>query len=198
MLPLLAEKVTTFKGMTPVVVALRNEALKPHHWEQIEAAIHSDIERGDNFTLGYLLELKVNEYREEIETVSTAATQENVLEEMLAKVENAWKPLEFIVNTYKESKDVFILGGVDDVMAVLEETQVLVQTILGSRFVGPMQKRVDEWEKSCDSSRRRSTSGSRCSGRGCTSSRYSRRPTFGGSCPTSTRTSTRSTRCGLI
>ena len=147
MLPLLAEKVTTFKGMTPVVVALRNEALKPHHWEQIEAAIHSDIERGDNFTLGYLLELKVNEYREEIETVSTAATQENVLEEMLAKVENAWKPLEFIVNTYKESKDVFILGGVDDVMAVLEETQVLVQTILGSRFVGPMQKRVDEWEK---------------------------------------------------
>ena len=36
---MLAEKVTTFKGMTPVVVALRNEALKPHHWEQIEAAI---------------------------------------------------------------------------------------------------------------------------------------------------------------
>ena len=35
----------------------------------------------------------------------------------------------------------------DDVLAVLEETQVLVQTILGSRFVGPMQKRVDEWEK---------------------------------------------------
>ena len=25
--------------------------------------------------------------------------------------------------------------------------QVLVQTILGSRFVGPMQKRVDEWDK---------------------------------------------------
>ena len=35
----------------------------------------------------------------------------------------------------------------DDVLAVLEETQVLVQTILGSRFVGPMQKRVDEWDK---------------------------------------------------
>ena len=33
------------------------------------------------------------------------------------------------------------VGGMDDVLAVLEETQVLVQTILGSRFVGPMQKR---------------------------------------------------------
>ena len=130
-----------------MVVALRNEALKAHHWEQIETAIHTTIDRGDGFNLGYLLELKVNEYREEIETISTAATQENVLEEMLAKVENAWRDNEFVVNSYKESKDVFILGGVDDVMAILEETQVLVQTILGSRFVGPMQKRVDEWEK---------------------------------------------------
>ena len=146
-LPLLADKVTTFKAMTPVVVALRNAALKAHHWEQIETAIHTTIDRGDGFNLGYLLELKVNEYREEIETISTAATQENVLEEMLAKVENAWRDNEFVVNSYKESKDVFILGGVDDVMAILEETQVLVQTILGSRFVGPMQKRVDEWEK---------------------------------------------------
>ena len=66
---------------------------------------------------------------------------------MLAKVEGAWKNLEFTVNMYKEQKDVFILGGMDDVLAVLEETQVLVQTILGSRFVGPMQKRVDEWDR---------------------------------------------------
>ena len=138
---MLKEKVDVFKGLVPVVVALRNDALKEHHWTQIEEVIHQEIDRGENFTLGYLLELHVNEYREQIETVSTAATQEGVLEEMLAKVEGAWKNLEFTVNMYKEQKDVFILGGMDDVLAVLEETQVLVQTILGSRFVGPMQKR---------------------------------------------------------
>ena len=65
----------------------------------------------------------MNDYKENIETISVAATQEHVLEEMLGKVEAAWKHLEFIVNPYKEFKDVFILGGVDDVMAVLEETQ---------------------------------------------------------------------------
>jgi len=88
----------------PVVVALRNDALKEHHWTQIEEVIHQEIDRGENFTLGYLLELHVNEYREQIETVSTAATQEGVLEEMLAKVEGAWKNLEFTVNMYKEQK----------------------------------------------------------------------------------------------
>lgn len=56
---MLKQKVEQFKSMTPVVVALRNDALKPHHWEQIEIAIGSTIDRGDNFTLGYLLELKV-------------------------------------------------------------------------------------------------------------------------------------------
>ena len=31
--PILKEKVDTFKGMVPVVVALRNDSLKAHHWE---------------------------------------------------------------------------------------------------------------------------------------------------------------------
>ena len=122
-LPLLREKVDVFKALVPVVVALRNGALKEHHWAQIEEAIHAEIDRGDNFTLGYLLELQVNEHREAIETVSTAATQEGVLEEMLAKVDGAWKQLEFTVNLYKEQKDIFILGSMDDVLACLEETQ---------------------------------------------------------------------------
>ena len=39
-------------------------------------------------------------------------------------MEGAWKNLEFTVNMYKEQKDIFILGGMDDVLAVLEETQV--------------------------------------------------------------------------
>ena len=86
-LPILREKVDTFKVLVPVVVALRNEALRQHHWEQIELAIHSDIDRGDAFTLGYLLELRVQEYKEQIEAISTAATQEQVLEDLLSKVE---------------------------------------------------------------------------------------------------------------
>ena len=44
-LPLLADKVTTFKGMTPVVVALRNELLEERHWEQIQEVIHTEIDR---------------------------------------------------------------------------------------------------------------------------------------------------------
>jgi dynein heavy chain len=146
-LPILKDKVDTFKAMVPVIDALRNPALRERHWNQIEDTIHSKVERGEGFTLGYLLELSVKEYRGEIEQIAVRATQESILEEMLVKVKGQWQDAEFVVNAYKESKDVFILGSLEDVTATLEETQVLVQTILGSRFVGPLQTAVDEWDK---------------------------------------------------
>ena len=146
-LPILKEKVDTFKAIVPVIDALRNPALRERHWSQIEDTIHSKVERSDGFTLGYLLELSVNEYKDEIEQIAVRATQENILEEMLLKVKDQWHKAEFVLNPYKESKDVFILGSLEEVTATLEETQVLVQTILGSRFVGPLQGAVDEWDK---------------------------------------------------
>ncbi len=46
-----------------------------------------------------------------------------------------WKHVEFTVNNYKELKDSYILGGVDEVMVVLEDSMVVVGTISASRFV---------------------------------------------------------------
>ena len=107
-----------------------------------------------------------------------------------------WKSLELHVNSYKEQKDVFILGGVDDVMAVLEETQVLVQTILGSRFVGPMQKRVDEWDKKLRLFSETLDEWLAVQRAWMYLESIFKARTSSGSCPTSTRTSTRSTRSG--
>ena len=40
------------------------------------------------------------------------------------QVEDAWKQTEFIVLPHRDSKDVFILGGVDDVQALLDDSMV--------------------------------------------------------------------------
>jgi dynein heavy chain len=62
-----------------------------------------------------LLDAKVQTWREAIAAISTEATQEMALEELLAKVSNKWTDLEFNVMPYKESKDVFILGAIEDI-----------------------------------------------------------------------------------
>ena len=57
--------------------------------------------------------------------------------------ERHWNQIQEVIHTeIDRSKGVFLLGY------LLGLRQVLVQTILGSRFVEPLQKRVDAWEKS--------------------------------------------------
>ncbi len=47
---------------------------------------------------------------------SQQAVQESALEELFAKkVQAIWTGLEFTLNPYKESKDVFVLGSVEEV-----------------------------------------------------------------------------------
>ena len=52
--------------------------------------------------------------------------------------------MELVVNPYKDSKDVFILGSVEDITVALEDSLVTVGTIAGSRFVGPIRGEVEE------------------------------------------------------
>lgn len=63
------------------------------------------------------------------------------------QVEDAWKSTEFTVLPHRESKDVFILGGTDDIQVLLDDSQVNVSTIAGSRHVGPIKSRVEDWDK---------------------------------------------------
>ena len=48
---------------------------------------------------------------------------------------------------HRDSKDVFILGGTDDIQVLLDDSQVNISTFAGSCHVGPIKPRVEEWSK---------------------------------------------------
>ena len=58
--------------------------------------------------------------------------------------------MEFVVLPYKDYKDVFILGGTDDIQVLLDDSNINIQTIASSRHVGPIKPRVEEWLKNLD------------------------------------------------
>ncbi|KAF7239994.1 Dynein heavy chain 6, axonemal, partial [Varanus komodoensis] len=146
--PQLKEKVERMKEKLPVITDLRNPFLKPRHWailEQIVGAQLTDLETP--LTLDRLVEIGAFEYTQEIQDVSGQASGEASLETILKKVEDAWKTTEFIVLPHRDSKDVFILGGTDDIQVILDDSTINVATIASSRYVGPLKARVDEWQK---------------------------------------------------
>ncbi|XP_055452394.1 dynein axonemal heavy chain 6 [Psammomys obesus] len=146
--PQLKQKVEKMKEKLPVIIDLRNPTLKARHWAAIEQTVDAllvDVEIP--LTLERLSELHVFEYGEEIQDISGQASGEAALETILKKVEDSWKTTEFVILPHRDSKDVFILGGTDDIQVLLDDSTINIATIASSRYVGPLKARVDDWQK---------------------------------------------------
>ncbi|XP_071080158.1 dynein axonemal heavy chain 6-like [Haliotis cracherodii] len=145
-LPRLKEKVMDFKQGMPVITSLRNPSLRARHWEIIEKIINKVIVRDKSFTLGNLLDMNIFKHKEKIQDISTTASNEATLELMLQKIIDLWQNTDFRLLPHA-GRDTIIIAGADDIMAQLEESQVTVGTIRGSRYVGPIKAQVEEWER---------------------------------------------------
>lgn len=148
--PKLKDDVELMKNKLPVVAYLRNPALRQRHWLKIENILGYKFKADEELTLNLLEDLKVFQYPNELMEVSGQASSEAGLEALLKKVEEAWKSLEFSVMLHKDSKDVYILGSLEEVQTVLDESNINITTIASSRHVGPIKPRVDEWLRILD------------------------------------------------
>ncbi|KAH8045613.1 dynein light chain binding protein [Aureococcus anophagefferens] len=145
--PKLKASVETFTPVLPVVVNLRNDALQERHWAMIHDLVGFEIQGDAAFTLGDIINKGVTAHHAEITAIATNATQESVLEEMMAKVTKQWESTELIVMDYKDVKDLYILGDVSENIAALDESLVTVNTVLGSRYVGGIRAFVERWRR---------------------------------------------------
>ena len=145
--PAFKAKVDAYKQLLPVINALGNDALLMRHWDKIQEIIGQPIVRNETFTLQKILDMKCPDHSDAISQVSVEATQEKQLESQLEKVVKRWEDVSFAVTNYKESKDTFILGGLEEVFTALEDSMVTMTTILSSRFVAGIRDEVEKVEK---------------------------------------------------
>ena len=84
--PRLKDSVDTFTPLLPCVVNLRNTNLQERHWDAIHGLLGFEVRGDKHFTLGDLVNRGVTDHADAITVIATNATQESVLEEMMAKV----------------------------------------------------------------------------------------------------------------
>jgi dynein heavy chain len=82
--------------------------------------------------------LQISRHKEKIQDISTTASNEATLERMLQKVVDLWQSTYFRLVAHT-SGSVMIIAGADDIMAMLEESQVTIGTIRGSRYITPIK-----------------------------------------------------------
>lgn len=61
-----------------------------------------------------------------------------------------WASLEFPVILHKDAKDVYVLGGLEEIQTCVDESNIHVSTILSSRNCGPIKSRVEEWSRNLE------------------------------------------------
>uniref|UniRef100_A0A4W2CTF6 Dynein axonemal heavy chain 14 n=1 Tax=Bos indicus x Bos taurus TaxID=30522 RepID=A0A4W2CTF6_BOBOX len=144
----LKQSVIDFKQELPIIIALGNPCLKPRHWEAFQEIIGKSVSLDKNCTVENLLALKMFQYENEINEISTSATSEAALEKMLYKVIDLWNttPLHLVLH-HTEAYSILIISSIDDILVQLEESQIILATVKGSSYLGPIKDLVDEWDQ---------------------------------------------------
>jgi dynein heavy chain, axonemal len=137
----LKQKVQGYRSLIATCNHIKNPAMKERHWLAIDAATGEKFARHiinakrevQGLTLGLVLRLNFLAYTDEITPMSQKATQEQMLEDLLASIKETWKELEFPIREYKGQKDCSILGDCDEIEAQLDESMTTISSILANR-----------------------------------------------------------------
>ncbi|PIO38637.1 hypothetical protein AB205_0076840, partial [Aquarana catesbeiana] len=140
-------RIDQFKRTLPLIVDLRNPALRERHWTQVKQEIQRPFDQtGDDFTLEKIVELGLDHHVEKINEISTAATKELSIEQALENITRTWEDTKLDIVSYKD-KGHYRLRGTDEVFQALEDNQVSISTMKASPFVKAFEKEVDRWER---------------------------------------------------
>ena len=144
------KKISQFKAIMPLILDLKEPAMRDRHWKKLMTTVGKDFDpKGDGFTLGTMIELKLDEFSEEVAEISQAANQELKIENKIGEIAEMWvsaPTATLVVGEYKTGGH-HVLQGTDDLFAVLEENQVTLATMKASRYVKFFHVEVDGWEK---------------------------------------------------
>ncbi|XP_001354829.2 dynein heavy chain 6, axonemal [Drosophila pseudoobscura] len=146
--PVLQKSAEAFKEKLPVIGYLRNPNLRARHWTEIEELLGRKFFQEKDIVIDTYEEVHAFDDEaigEALTLISSQATGEMQLENLLKTIESIWKETELSIVSHHDAKDVFILAGTEELQAILDDSNVNINTIAASKFVGPIKNKVDEW-----------------------------------------------------
>ncbi|KAJ3399250.1 Dynein heavy chain 2, axonemal, partial [Chytridiales sp. JEL 0842] len=144
----LKERINQCKRTTPILMDLKNPAMRDRHWTQLMDEIGKTfVYNTDAFTMEKIFEVGLDQYAETISNLSGAATKELSIEEGLSQIEAAWKELELDIIPYKEDRGYFKIRSTDPIFELLEDNQVTLSAMKASKYFVAFEEQVDYWER---------------------------------------------------
>ena len=139
-------QVQEFKPYCPMITALRNPGMKDRHWEQLSSKVGTSIVADEKLNLTKIFEIKLVDSIDQVIKVGEKAGKEFAIENSLMKMKTAWEDFDLIISPHRNT-GTYILKGVDDVMALLDEQITMTQAMGFSAFKKPFEEEIESWDK---------------------------------------------------
>ncbi|XP_049721902.1 dynein axonemal heavy chain 10 isoform X2 [Elephas maximus indicus] len=145
----LEAKMKAFKDSIPLLLDLKHEALRDRHWKDLMEKTGVFFEMTETFTLENMFAMELDKHADVLNEIVTAAIKEIAIEKAVKEILDTWENMKFtVVKYYKGTQERgYVLGSVDDIIQSLDDNTFNLQSISGSRFVGPFLQTVHKWEK---------------------------------------------------
>ncbi|KAJ1537343.1 Dynein heavy chain 2, axonemal, partial [Nowakowskiella sp. JEL0078] len=142
------DKVHQIKRTIPIILDLKNPAMRERHWNQLMDEIGKSFDpKSEDFTLDKVMDIGLDQYVESISILSAAATKELSIEQGLMDISVSWETLELDISAYKEDKGYFKIKTTDQIFELLEENQISLSSMKASKFFVAFEKEIDHWER---------------------------------------------------
>ncbi|KAM4590913.1 dynein axonemal heavy chain 10 isoform 1-T1 [Odontesthes bonariensis] len=139
-----------FRESLPLLLDLKNEALRDRHWKELMERTGTSFEVDpDSFTLENMFSIELYKYANVIGDIVTSAVKELSIEKGVKGVIETWENIKFSVQPYFRSTQerISILGAMDEVLLNVDNDVMNLQSMGGSRFVGPFLGTIQQLEK---------------------------------------------------
>ncbi|XP_042277329.1 dynein axonemal heavy chain 10 isoform X2 [Thunnus maccoyii] len=139
-----------FRESLPLLLDLKNESLRDRHWKELMERTGTSFEMNpDTFTLENMFAMELHKYANVIGDIVTSAVKELSIEKGVREVVETWESMKFIVQPYFKGMQQrsSILGAVDEILLNVDNDAMNLQSMAGSRFVGPFLGTIQQWEK---------------------------------------------------
>ncbi|OAF68381.1 hypothetical protein A3Q56_03886 [Intoshia linei] len=145
----LKKNVNEFNKLLPCIIDLRNPNLNYSHWkdigEMLTGRMMVSFNVKKNINIEEFIKMDVTTYAVELHRISSLASHEASLTNMLTVIVNLWKntTLNIVTNT---NMNLMLVQGLEDVLLPqLEESKITLSIILSSKYVKPIENSVSDW-----------------------------------------------------
>lgn len=140
------ESIADFRLHVPLILSMRNPGMQERHWSQINQAIGNTFRPDRSMKLSYVLDLGLETHIDAISRIGETARKEHEIEKTLNSMDEKWSSLNLTIVDYRETQT-FVLKGVDEIQALLDEQMTTTQAMQFSAYKKPYEDRINRWER---------------------------------------------------